>query len=578
VEARPAVFGVLQLRFEFEGSGAIRRSIVVQTAAADDHPDIVHKILDIAWIVLVVCLVMQVLYRLILLLIGRASPHSRCCDVGTFLDCITILLSVALFTSRTLATRSASDLRGRMVALPTAPVRGASDQALQDYHHIWGKVLDDALGLVVWEDFHRCGLFIYTVVLTVQFLEAFRGQPKLAQLANALMHAVVDALHFFLIFLVLLLNFAFSGFMVFGLTLEEWSTMGRALNTTLQALTGGLDLEPMYKVAPISSVVWYWLFLSVMVFLLLNLLLAITFDHYVIIKVNCGQSTGVFTQMKDIVRDQLRRAWESSYISRCLCCCLRRDSTVARPLIPQHGILLDEMMLRAGLPPEECRAIRGSVLGAKWHRTARERKLFAEGKGGADTEQVSWAMASAEADLKALNVDPEYVDSLVDGCIRHSKREFDAEEVKLAQLRALVHRAEAEMAGMRDRLADCYAASRGTLLGVGGRIEVLERLVHAALADAAAVAGAAGVPDAKPGRNHMEQTKLANTLSSLRSLSPRSKSQSVSVLTGSVSQALQRLGSPEPMAPKTGVDEWTRAKKVLELGRTNRMLPPPKGE
>merc|ERR1712129_63034 len=235
--------------------------------------------------------------------------------------------------------------------------------------------------------------------------------------------------------------------------------------------------------APISAVIWYWLFLSVMVFVLLNMLLAITFDHYVIVKDNCGQATGVFTQLYEVMRDQVRRSWESSYISRCLCCCLSRDSTVARPLIPQHGILLDEMMLRADLPPEECLAIRGSVLGAKWHHMDRERKMFAEGKGGADSEQVAWTTAPAEGDLKALNVDPEYIDSLVAGCERHSEREFDAEEAKLAQLRDLVRRAEAEMAGMRERLAYCHAASRGGLLGVGERIEVLERLVHAALAD-----------------------------------------------------------------------------------------------
>jgi len=528
------------------------------------------------WIVLVICLLLQVLCRVFPHLTGRASLHRRCCDIWAFLDCVTILISVTLLTSRTLATSSASDLRKRMVALPSVPMRGASDEALQNYHQVWGKVLDDALSLLAWEDGHRCGLFIYTIVLTVQFFKAFRGQPKLAQLTSALMHAVVDALHFFLIFLVLLLNFAFSGFMVFGLTLEEWSTIGRALNTALQALMGGLDLEPMYKVAPISAVLWYWLFLSVMVFLLLNLLLAITFDHYVIVKSNCGQATGVFSQFLEVTRDQLRRDWESNYISRCLCCCLRRDSTVARPLIPQHGILLDEMMLRADLPPEECRAIRGSVLGAKWHRTARERKMFAEGKGGADSEQVAWSSAPAVADLKALNVDPEYVDSLIDGCVRHTNREFDAEEVKLAQLRDLVCQAEAEMAGMHERLADCYAASRGTLVGVGGRIEVLERLVHGALADAAVVAGAAGVPDAKPGRSPMEHAKLESTLSSLRSLSPRSKSQSI--LRGSVSQALQRLGSPEQLAPKTGVEEWTRAKRVVEQGRTKRMLPPPKGQ
>merc|ERR1719499_2208498 len=111
--------------------------------------------------------------------------------------------------------------------------------------------------------------------------------------------------------------------------------------------------------------------------------------------------------------------------------------------------------------------------------------MFAAGRGGPDSEQVAWTTAPAEADLKALNVDPEYADSLIDGCVRHAKREFDDEEVQLAQLRDLVWRAEAEMAGMRERLSDCYAASKDTQLGVGRRIEVLERLVHAALADAA---------------------------------------------------------------------------------------------
>jgi len=440
-----------------------------------------------------------------------------------------------------------ADVADKMASLPATPVFGAPAADFQRYHKTWGALLDSMERLMDLSEYHRVALFWYAIVLTLQTFKVLRGQPKLAQLANSLRHALEDVLHFVIVFLVLFLNFAFSGFMIFGLALGEWSTPAKAINTSFRSLLGDTDLAAMYEIAPISAIVWFWLFTTVMIFLMLNLLLAIVFDHYSIVKAKCGQSTGVLAQLRSVLWDQRYRG--------CRCCCCRRAS------VPPHERLLEQLAKCAGLPPEELRGVRGSVLGAKWHRKERERFAFAEGValGG---EAMEAARAPVARDLKALGVDPDYAEALLEGCGAHSKRECDHEELKVLQLRGLVNIAEADIAGMRERLGTCQAGTKGTMLGLSRRLEALERMVHASLHDLVMIAGAAGVPDAKPSHSPAQKARLDSTVGSLRSLDAATKSDGM--LRGSMGKVLRKLGQPGLEKVKSDVQDWHRAMKTID--------------
>merc|ERR1711988_952819 len=77
-----------------------------------------------------------------------------------------------------------------------------------------------------------------------------------------------------------------------------------------KALFGDTDLAEMYEIAPITTVLWYWLFISSMFFVLLNLLFSINLDHYSMLQEKSRGVTGMWPQFLSFVRDQRARAAE----------------------------------------------------------------------------------------------------------------------------------------------------------------------------------------------------------------------------------------------------------------------------
>lgn len=159
--------------------------------------------------------------------------------------------------------------------------------------------------------------------------------------------------------------------------------------------------------------------------------------------------------------------------------------------MPGHTTLLEEMMGRAGLSESDRCAVRTSVIAPKWNRKLREKAMFSG--QAADEGPSTHALAEAEPDLVELGVDEEYASALIEGCRRHSKREYDPDEVGVAQLRELVSMAEEYVGGMRNRLAGCQDRTRTTLHDISARLDSLEQLVHTSLAEIVAMAGAAGI-------------------------------------------------------------------------------------
>jgi len=344
-------------------------------------------------------------------------------------------------------------------------------------------VLDSIVDLVELRMYLRLIMFWYTMVLILHFFKVYRGQPHLAQLSSTIISAAEDLLHFVMMFLVVFFNFAFAGYSVWGQALDSWSTPGKAINTAFKALMGDVDIPEMYSVSPWSTLCWYSLFLGSLVFVMMNLLFAIIFDHYSIVKTKVGATTGMASQWMALIRDMKQRL---GGFRRVLCYCCRKDENLS------HQHLLEELTRRAGYTEEEAREAQSTVLGFKWFRSEHERLVFS---GEVGEEAAAMASALAKPDLQEVGMDPEYLEELLDETRRHMAREYDTTENRLAQLRELVALSEIEMSSMRSRLSVCQENVRGTLFDASRRMESLEQSVHSSLAQLVIVAGAAGVPD-----------------------------------------------------------------------------------
>lgn len=102
----------------------------------------------------------------------------------------------------------------------------------------------------------------------------------MAQITSTISSAGADLVHFGIIFLVLFVNFAVAGHVLFGHEVPAWSSPTKALQSGIAMAWGRIDFSPMFEIAPISAVIWLFGYVLAMVMLSMNMVLAIIADHY----------------------------------------------------------------------------------------------------------------------------------------------------------------------------------------------------------------------------------------------------------------------------------------------------------
>ena len=140
-------------------------------------------------------------------------------------------------------------------------------------------------------------LFWYSSIITARMLKASLGQAKLAMIQITLADGFWDVMHLMLIFLVMFNNFAVGGKILFGPELEDWSTYPQCCASAVLLMMGAAKFDELFEVAPVSATIWYWLFILMMMFLMLNLLTVIIVEHYAQTRNTCGDTAGIFSDL-----------------------------------------------------------------------------------------------------------------------------------------------------------------------------------------------------------------------------------------------------------------------------------------
>lgn len=498
LEVTPALYGFLEVSFKFTRSGDLMKKVDFWTVAAAPYFKFQFVFMaDVIWLSLLAYLFFKKIIQAIRYKTRAKQRHDVLCNFWYLADWATIVCGFLIVGSWLFILFETDRVSEDIEAFPKVPAFDASESETDAYHKAYGSVLDDIRYITHYRERLRLADFGYVMMVIFQFIKAFRGNPKMAQLTRTLVDATEDLTHWLACFLVLFLTFAFTGHLVFGQRLEEWSTSTKCVNSAFKALRGDVELGDMYEIAPVTTMCWFGLFLVLMIFIMLNLLLATVYDHYQLIKTKANSSTGVLLQNKDMLKDLWAR--EGIAMLCCSCCCrCRRGSRY-----PKHEDLLEGMMQKAGYNAKERHHVFRTVLGPKWMRKKTEKHVFA---GEVSAEHIkNDEQMPAEEDLKDLGVAPSYIASLLAGTDNYRNREFDPVEIETNQLRELVTLAEVEMAAMRRRLDNCQGHMRLTMHDLVRRLAGVEKLVHNSLGDLVFLAGAAGVADRTEHEAQMEQ-------------------------------------------------------------------------
>ncbi len=122
--------------------------------------------------------------------------------------------------------------------------------------------------------------FVYSMIIILRFFKGFRGQPRIAIMALSLIKSGIDMLHFMLVFSLIYLNYSVGGWILFGTQLEEWNSLLKAMGVTLKILFGDFDYHRIYAIQPFIATLWFFSYIVLTCFVVLNLLTGLVYDKY----------------------------------------------------------------------------------------------------------------------------------------------------------------------------------------------------------------------------------------------------------------------------------------------------------
>eukprot|EP00391_Amoebophrya_sp_Ameob2_P011104 CAMPEP_0178999092 /NCGR_PEP_ID=MMETSP0795-20121207/9863_1 /TAXON_ID=88552 /ORGANISM="Amoebophrya sp., Strain Ameob2" /LENGTH=1155 /DNA_ID=CAMNT_0020691817 /DNA_START=345 /DNA_END=3812 /DNA_ORIENTATION=+ len=298
----------LKVRFTFDDGGFMEKTITVDATSANLYPNFAYYLPDIIWLSMIGMLFQQELFEV---LKARRNEYLKdyFMDSWNFLDWCTITLGIVMGALWFDMVTKQSALATQVAALPATPSQvdeqgnSVALTSIEQYHEEWGGIIDKIQEAADQQWIQYNLLFWYTLILMMRFFKAFQGQPRLSMLSSTLLACFYDMVHYLMIFFVVFVSYALGGHALFGSLLEDWSTVNKAVNTSFLALMGEFDFNEMFELSPVTATLWFWSFMIVMTFILLNLLIALIFDHYSSLKFKVGETKGFTSQAMEFIRE-----------------------------------------------------------------------------------------------------------------------------------------------------------------------------------------------------------------------------------------------------------------------------------
>jgi len=179
---------------------------------------------------------------------------------------------------------------------PSRPAR------MMELNQTFAKVLSafDTFGDAISNiDFFILLNSVSVLLMILRVLKILHFQPRMGLVTRTIQRAFVDLAHFTFLFFFVTTGYAIVGHLTFGSEIYEFSNVGLAFETCMHFLLGELhvkdDLDHLSNKGTVS--LFFWSFILIVFFILINVLLAIIVDAYVEVK---ESATGSSTMLQDV--------------------------------------------------------------------------------------------------------------------------------------------------------------------------------------------------------------------------------------------------------------------------------------
>jgi len=307
-------YSLVKVGFEFDNSGVLAvdsKVKILQNSAYDfDSLSVRRFVLEIAFVLLYLFQIALEIHELKKL--GHKWPEYFM-DFSNILDITSLaLIGYQIYQWIVIAYSTA---RFGLVAHTTFPVYAPipnCGQARRLYYNLTAltqvqymyDILEEVASLM--DQFQLAACFSMLLMLARTFKQ-LDFQPRLALITRTLSEAFWDLFHFVILLMLVLLPYSFMGYIFYGNTKSEFSTMADASITLLQFLVG--EAGPYTDgPGPVSSLVhnlYFATFVFLNVWIMLNVLVGILVEAYLTVKQKSGIAPTIFHEVRDLLRQQI---------------------------------------------------------------------------------------------------------------------------------------------------------------------------------------------------------------------------------------------------------------------------------
>ncbi|EGZ27983.1 hypothetical protein PHYSODRAFT_378711, partial [Phytophthora sojae] len=252
-------YAVTKLQFDFNDGGYVESSASTTSTLLDQYPSATPIVLDAL-----------VLAKHTAKAIGVWAFPDGWFAIDFFRGPIVYLFYITVLITQAVTVNS--DFKRKLVAL------GNGGQTDSEASEMLASVTKSFRLIASLTVLLRLFATAAVLVLGLRILNTFRDHVGLSILTRTMVSAVHSFWTFSVIFAVVFVAFAAAGNVLFGDRVQDFSSLLNAMKSCVNMIYGDFDFDSIKDID--YSVVYYWSYMAMETFVLLNIVLAIVVDAY----------------------------------------------------------------------------------------------------------------------------------------------------------------------------------------------------------------------------------------------------------------------------------------------------------
>lgn len=293
------VYSKMEIIFQLHRGGWIQQEIIVTPLRGDVHYHWAVIWLDSMWVAIMLFLVWQAAWHAV-----EEFKRGMCKwwlkDFFVLIDFMSFIVGTSIAISFWHQSNKVDTFVKLCSGLGAMPAQNGIEAIMtwKTRYILWNfqyetkvqGIFDEFTSLNWLANVHRFFALCYNLIIVCRFYRGFTGQPRIAVILQTINQVAMFLFHYMIVFIIVMVNFALTGYILFGEQLKDWSTIGNAACSAALTLFGRFEYEDLHAVAPVSAAIWFASFFILVCLVLTGMTTATILHHYLAVRLRTGQA------------------------------------------------------------------------------------------------------------------------------------------------------------------------------------------------------------------------------------------------------------------------------------------------